>query len=423
MNVRGIIAVVVSGIYLLGASTALHAAEEEQGARKPQLDALLKELKAHARKWVKSELTEKESAAMGKKLDAVTYDLTSVRALTVHLRRNGTAGKLYVINGLLKPLVRADSHVIKKALPAVHKIYKRTARYYNPNKSGIKDGNIGVPRREVSPDAILAGIARQQKKGERKLVVETRLAKMNRQVHVFTNLVFELMLLSNSPREHNELIREFQKQEQATRWTYADIVDIVCRNVKKLEAQQAAAFHAAFVEYGEKVRMKRAIYTCPSELIIVISGRSGLGKKHDYPGIRILDAANKLAKAAGVERFIFSSSCSNYGAGAEGGQLTEESAFNPVTPYGQSKVNTELDVAPMADDNFSPTFMRSATAFGLSPRLRFDLVLNNLVAWAYTTGKVFLKSDGSAWRPMAALLVIACLSDRGTNATRAKLRL
>ncbi len=115
----------------------------------------------------------------------------------------------------------------------------------------------------------------------------------------------------------------------------------------------------------------------------------------------------KLAKAAGVERFIFSSSCSNYGAGAEGGQLTEESAFNPVTPYGQSKVNTELDVAPMADDNFSPTFMRSATAFGLSPRLRFDLVLNNLVAWAYTTGKVFLKSDGSAWRPIVHIADIS----------------
>ncbi len=115
----------------------------------------------------------------------------------------------------------------------------------------------------------------------------------------------------------------------------------------------------------------------------------------------------KLAKSAGVGRFIFSSSCSNYGAGAEGGQLTEESPFNPVTPYGESKVNTELDVAPLADENFSPTFMRSATAFGLSPRLRFDLVLNNLVAWAYTTGKVFLKSDGSAWRPIVHIADIS----------------
>jgi nucleoside-diphosphate-sugar epimerase len=107
----------------------------------------------------------------------------------------------------------------------------------------------------------------------------------------------------------------------------------------------------------------------------------------------------ELAKAAGVERYIFSSSCSNYGAGVED-WLNEDSSFNPVTPYGNSKVFTERDVALLADDNFSPTFMRSGTAYGVSPRLRFDLVLNNLVAWAYTTGRVYLKSDGSAWRPI-----------------------
>jgi nucleoside-diphosphate-sugar epimerase len=107
----------------------------------------------------------------------------------------------------------------------------------------------------------------------------------------------------------------------------------------------------------------------------------------------------ELAKAAGVARYIFSSSCSNYGAGVED-WLNEDSPFNPVTPYGNSKVFTERDVALLADDNFSPTFMRSGTAYGVSPRLRFDLVLNNLVAWAYTTGRVFLKSDGSAWRPI-----------------------
>jgi len=107
----------------------------------------------------------------------------------------------------------------------------------------------------------------------------------------------------------------------------------------------------------------------------------------------------KLAKKVGVERFIFSSSCSNYGAGGQD-WLDENSPLNPVTPYGTSKVLVEQEVARLADDNFSPTFMRSGTAYGVSPRLRFDLVLNNLVAWAFTTGRVFLKSDGSAWRPI-----------------------
>ncbi len=106
-----------------------------------------------------------------------------------------------------------------------------------------------------------------------------------------------------------------------------------------------------------------------------------------------------LAKAAGVSRFIFSSSCSTYGAGGQD-WITEETPFNPVTPYGRSKVLAEQDLATLADDSFSPTYLRNATAFGVSPLLRFDLVLNNLAAWAYTTGKVFLKSDGSAWRPI-----------------------
>lgn len=114
----------------------------------------------------------------------------------------------------------------------------------------------------------------------------------------------------------------------------------------------------------------------------------------------------RLCKEAGVTRFIFSSSCSNYGAGGSG-FLTEDSPFNPVTPYGISKVLVEQDVMPLASDEFSPTFLRNSTAYGVSPRLRFDLVLNNLVAWAFTTGKVYLKSDGSAWRPIVHIRDIA----------------
>jgi nucleoside-diphosphate-sugar epimerase len=106
-----------------------------------------------------------------------------------------------------------------------------------------------------------------------------------------------------------------------------------------------------------------------------------------------------LAKQAGVRRFLFSSSCSTYGAAGDK-FLTEDADFNPVTPYGQSKVLVEKDIAKLADRTFSPTFLRNATAYGLSPRLRFDLVLNNLVAWAHTTGSIYIKSDGTPWRPI-----------------------
>jgi nucleoside-diphosphate-sugar epimerase len=107
----------------------------------------------------------------------------------------------------------------------------------------------------------------------------------------------------------------------------------------------------------------------------------------------------ELAKSAGIERFLFSSSCSNYGAAGDD-LIDETGRFNPVTPYAISKVDSEKDLAKLADDGFSPTFMRSATAYGVSPRLRFDLVLNNLTAWAFATGRVLLKSDGTPWRPI-----------------------
>lgn len=114
----------------------------------------------------------------------------------------------------------------------------------------------------------------------------------------------------------------------------------------------------------------------------------------------------KLARDAGVKRFLFSSSCSTYGTSGDN-ILNEEAGFNPVTPYGSTKVLVEKDVAALADDTFSPTFLRNATAYGLSPRMRFDLVLNNLVAWAYATGVVYLKSDGTPWRPLVHVEDIA----------------
>ncbi len=115
----------------------------------------------------------------------------------------------------------------------------------------------------------------------------------------------------------------------------------------------------------------------------------------------------RMARDAGVKRYLYASSCSMYGAAGNDDLLSEDAPLLPLTAYAISKVRTEEDVAKLADSSFSPVFMRNATAYGVSPRLRADVVLNNLVCWAHTTGRIRIQSDGTPWRPIVHVLDIS----------------
>ena len=139
----------------------------------------------------------------------------------------------------------------------------------------------------------------------------------------------------------------------------------------------------------------------------------------------------RLAREAGVRRFLYASTCSVYGAAGGDDLVAEDAPLRPVTPYAESKVRVEDDLLALADDDFTPVFLRNATAFGFSPRLRADIVLNNLVGHALLTGEVRVLSDGTPWRPLVHAADIAgpsrprwprrarpCTTGRSTSAAR-----
>jgi nucleoside-diphosphate-sugar epimerase len=118
-------------------------------------------------------------------------------------------------------------------------------------------------------------------------------------------------------------------------------------------------------------------------------------------------ALAEAAREAGVGRFVFASSCSMYGAAGTGDAIDETGELHPLTPYAESKVRSEAALSALACEGFSPVYMRNATAYGASPRLRLDVVLNNLVGWAFTTGEIRILSDGTPWRPLVHVEDIA----------------
>ncbi len=129
----------------------------------------------------------------------------------------------------------------------------------------------------------------------------------------------------------------------------------------------------------------------------------------------------RIAKKSGISRFIYSSSCSLYGAADVSKSLDESSEFNPVTPYAHSKVNSEKALKSLADENFSPTFMRNATVYGVSPKMRFDLVINKFVGYTYLTGQIKMIGDGKHWRPFVHVIDLCSAFELVLNSEKGKI--